>query len=424
MKMHCTQPQQMLEMLKLQQEILKTILSNQSTQKKAMDNIAHTQSAVISDIKDLKTTTAAPPVLVASPPSAIPQETLTPRLAPRMAPQDTSAPESRSARPQNPPTASQPANTTMAERVRQSMDQQTALESPQLQHEEQSCASSILYMGDSIFRNVYMEKIEKQAGAKVTVVKAYSSAYDSNKNNKFKSSNFTDLVPRELSKAKHDALVIQASSVDLTNYKTETNMEKQRQIAQTSNANMLSVATTATANHPEVQKVIVFERAPRFDELEELNEYANIDLYNQWLKCDKEFKDKIVIGKHNLKPHGRFARVQRLARWGDQRSHLKPDNLHLRGPSGRMKMTDSVLAVLASMGIIPEAGPTGYFKEHTSKSQSQPQEWQEAGGRRRGRRHGAGGDAAGRRQSRAPRRRQEEEPFQLPLRNRYLQGNY
>ena len=57
-------------------------------------------------------------------------------------------------------------------------------------------------MGDSIFRNVYMEKIEKQAKAKVTVVKAYSSVYDNNKKNKFKSSNFTDLVPKELNKAK------------------------------------------------------------------------------------------------------------------------------------------------------------------------------------------------------------------------------
>ena len=67
-------------------------------------------------------------------------------------------------------------------------------------------------MGDSIFRNVHMEKIEKQAKSKVTVVKAYSSAYNNNKNNMFKRSNFT--VPLQLNKAKYDSLVIQASSTD------------------------------------------------------------------------------------------------------------------------------------------------------------------------------------------------------------------
>ena len=170
---------------------------------------------------------------------------------------------------------------------------------------------------------------------------------------------------------------------------------------------MLSVATTAIANHPEVNKVVLFEIVPRFDELQELNEFANKDLEVQWLQCDKEFKDKINIGKHNLQPHGKFANVQRLARWGDQSQLRKPDNLHMVGPSGMMKMTDSILAVLASSGIIAEAGPPGYFKEQPDKTQSQPQAWQQAGGRRRGR---------------APRRRQEE-PFQLPLSNRYQQGN-
>ena len=39
---------------------------------------------------------------------------------------------------------------------------------------------------------------------------------------------------------------------------------------------------------------------------------------------------------------------------------MKPDNLHMVGPSGMMKMTDSVLAILASKGVIEEAGKTEY----------------------------------------------------------------
>jgi hypothetical protein len=259
-------------------------------------------------------------------------------------------------------------------------------------------------MGDSIFRNVYIEKIEKVTKAKVKVVKAYSASYDNNKNNIFKRSNFTDLLPEELKKHKHDAVVMQASSVDLTNYRAEPNKEKLRQIAQNSNANMLSAATAAVVNNPDLKKIVLFERTPRFDDLEELNIFANQDLHLQWQKCDTMFKDKIVIGNHNLKPQGPHAQVQQLARWGDPRKHQNPDQLHLKGSSGKMKTTDSILAGLVSAGLIENSLP-GYFKEKTDS-------WQQAGGRRKGKKQG-----------RAPHRRQEEH-FELPLHNRFGQGNF
>ena len=255
-------------------------------------------------------------------------------------------------------------------------------------------------MGDSILRNVHIEKVEKVTKAKVKVVKAYSSIYDNNKNNKFKSSNFTDLLPKELKKSKHDAVVMQASSVDLTNYRSEPNKEKLRQIAQNSNANMLSAATAAAVTNPELKKIVLFERTPRFDDLEELNIFANQDLHLQWQNCDKEFKDKIVIGNHNLKPQGPHARAQQLARWGDPRKHQNPDQIHLKGSSGKMKMTDSVLAGLATTGLIENSLP-GYFKEKADS-------WQQAGGRRKGKKQG----------------RRQEENFQLPLHNRFEQGNW
>ena len=166
---------------------------------------------------------------------------------------------------------------------------------------------------------------------------------------------------------------------------------------------MLSAATAAAITNPHLKKIVLFERTPRFDDLEELNIFANQDLHLQWQKCDLEFKDKVVIGTHNLKPHGPHARVQQLARWGDSRLHQNPDQLHLNGSSGKMKMTDSVLAGLVSAGLIENSLP-GYFKEKTDS-------WQQAGGRRRGRKSG-----------RAPRRRQEE-AFELPLHNRFDQGN-
>ena len=207
-----------------------------------------------------------------------------------------------------------------------------------------------------------------------------------------------------LKNRKHDAVVMQASSVDLTNYRSEPNKEKLRQIAQKSNSNMLSAATAAAVSNPELKKIVLFERTPRFDDLEELNIFANQDLHQQWQKCDNEFKDKVVIGNHNLKPQGSHARVQQLARWGDSRLHQNPDQLHLKGSSGKMKTTDSVLAGLAASGLIKNSLP-GYFKEKTDS-------WQQVGGRKKGNKQG-----------RAPRRRQEED-FELPLHNRFEQGNY
>ena len=396
---HVTLPNQVLNMLKKQQQAMNQILANQSTQEKTIAEIVLTQKVVLNDIKESKKTDVPGNV--------------------RQAPKKTSpcchtpTPASTSSSSVSP---NPPSHPTMAEIVAQPMQPTAAqpaqpLISSSQQHEPSthgilSSGSSLLYIGDSIFRNVYTEKIEKVTKAEVKVVKAYSSSYDNNRNNKFKSSNFTDLLPKELENNRHDAVAMQASSTDLTNYRAEPNKEKRRQIAQTSNSNMLSAATAAAASHPNLKKIVLFERAPRFDDLEELNIFANQDLHLQWQKCDKEFKNKVVIGNHNLKPHGVHAQVQKLSRWGDPRKHQNPDQLHLKGSSGMMKTTDSVLAGLAAAGLIDDAGPTGYFREKTDS-------WQEAGGRREGKNGG-----------RRPHRRQEEEPFQLPLHNRYGQGNY
>ena len=308
-------------------------------------------------------------------------------------------------------------------------DPQSSTSSPQQEatvlHATPQCASSMLFMGDSIFRNVHFDKVKKETRSNIKVVKAYSSVYDTNKNNKFKKSNFTDLMPKELEKAKHDVIVMQASSTDLTNYKDEKNKEVLRQRAQTSNANMLSVATTACATHPDIQKIILFERVTRFDKLQELNEFANQDLHSQWTKCDKEFKDKIIIGKHSLKPHGEFSQAQRLARWGDQRLHQNIDHLHLYGSSGKVQTTNSILSVLSSVGLtetlnLPKAGIKQPSSEpeapsRQSDSSRQSYSWQEARGRRRGK-------GKGRNTRRAPDHMQDS--FDLPLQNRWTQGNY
>ena len=44
---------------------------------------------------------------------------------------------------------------------------------------------------------------------------------------------------------------------------------------------MLSVATIAYATDPKVKQIVLFERTPMFDNLQDLNEFANQDLHSQ-----------------------------------------------------------------------------------------------------------------------------------------------
>ena len=140
------------------------ILTNQSTQEKTIAEIALTQKVVIGDFKEVQKTA----VMKTSPCNHTPS------------PPSTSD-SSVSPNPPSPP--------TMAEVVRQAR-QPPAMQPPVASSQQQEPAthgilyngSSLLYMSDSIFRNVYIEKIEKVTKSKVKVVKAYSSTYDNNKN--------------------------------------------------------------------------------------------------------------------------------------------------------------------------------------------------------------------------------------------------
>ena len=87
MSNHITQPIQVLEMLQMQKQILNTILANQSTQEKTIENIAHSQTVVITDIKELKRTAVlrkeAPRVQAGGPLMATPMEATVTMQAPR-----------------------------------------------------------------------------------------------------------------------------------------------------------------------------------------------------------------------------------------------------------------------------------------------------------------------------------------------------
>ena len=88
--------------------------------------------------------------------------------------------------------------------------------------------SKILLVGDSISSNLDITALEKATQSKLVTAKAYSSVHDTVSNNakqaaRFPASNFTDVIPAQLSKGKYKSLIIQSGSVDITNFNTKGN---------------------------------------------------------------------------------------------------------------------------------------------------------------------------------------------------------
>ena len=94
-----------------------------------------------------------------------------------------------------------------------------------------------------------------------------------------------------------DFLVMQASSVDLTNLPEGASEEYARQTALISSSNMITAAKTALRDNPSIKKVILMQTTPRFDSKHSLNKYAQNMLQEAKVKAQE---DKIVIGKHTL----------------------------------------------------------------------------------------------------------------------------
>ena len=145
-----------------------------------------------------------------------PQQQIPP--APQQMPQ---APQQLQAVPQQLPQAPQqllaaPQQLSLAPWQQQLGPQQPAPQGQtQAPKQATTCGTKMVWVGDSIAHHIDFEDIEKAVKTKIKKKKAYGSVKASSQ--KFPDSNFTDVVPRELSGQQADILVMQASSVDLTN---------------------------------------------------------------------------------------------------------------------------------------------------------------------------------------------------------------
>ena len=223
-------------------------------------------------------------------------------------------------------------------------------------NKQQQQEKKILFVGDSISRNVDIERLQDVTQSKIVTARAYSSIYDTvenvaKKSARFPGSNFTDVVPAELRKGDYQTLVLQAGSVDITNLNTKDNptnhAEYFRQETVMSARNFFQAGLNALSSSPSLEKVVLMKQIPRYDPATvdplcikpALSLLYNNTLTDLWMTSD--YKDKIIIGNHNIDCTGAI----REARYRQTKSN-KFDGIHLYGSSGRKAYTLSVLNIL------------------------------------------------------------------------------
>ena len=186
--------------------------------------------------------------------------------------------------------------------------------------------------------------------------KAYSAVHDIVSNvakqaPKFPNSNFTDVIPAQLSKSKFHSLILQAGSVDITNLQTTENpsnyMEYFKQEAIISANNLFTAAVNSLSTQPSLEKVVIMKQIPRYDPADVdplslkqvLSQLFNTTLSTLWMNCP--LKNKIVIGSHNIECSG----ARKESRYREPITG-RFDGIHMRGNSGRKFYTLSVLNIL------------------------------------------------------------------------------
>ena len=419
---HNSQSERVLEQLKLQEELLNSLLAGQAAQLQRVNAIALTQTCLIDDIKELKkNSSSSSSSLTPSQPSQAPVEEVLPAVR---------APAPSYLR-------------VAAGRQQERSQQQSAPVPPAPQARRNKKKNKLLMAGDSLLAHHHRELIKeatKSEVQEVQEVKCYAAVYSDDPAIKFRRKNFSDVVPAELEDNEYTAVLLQSSSVELTNLKGKSAApDLLRQTALVAARNMFDVATVA-ATYPTIEKVILAHAPPRIDEMREHAEYGNSELDKLWQEAEPALKDKISIGRHEYlrtKCPCRDSTCQlfpgpqgglEAARYGTQETHGSSyDGVHFRGSSGKISNTRSLIDILTSVGLASPLPRTSELEAGLS-SQGQVQ------GQGRGQRHYQGQNGQqglgqfqpwqqqGRRNGGRTKGKRREQPFQLALRNRF-QGN-
>ena len=158
---------------------------------------------------------------------------------------------------------------------------------------------------------IYSENAFKDS--RIKTVPAYSSVYNSSA--RWPEHNFTDVVNNALEnpgRDNFDVLIMSAPTVDIStaNLNPLDNTEAFQQQIIVSAQNMFSLAQSTLEKNKSLSKVILLEHPQRLDDQNvdptslkrNLTRLDNTTLFK--LRQSSPFKDRIVIGHHNLSSPG------------------------------------------------------------------------------------------------------------------------
>ena len=219
-----------------------------------------------------------------------------------------------------------------------------------------------LWVADSIHSNVDFDSLAKETDTIIKTVKAYQSVPGDSRAH-FPGKSFLEVVDKEVAKQDFRFLVLGGGSVDISILDTdgtlEPNIEDLKAKTITSASQLFCIAEACLHDYGHIQKVVLLNRTPRFDQNEndplrlkpQLSNLANSVYFELW--CKSKFRDKIVLGEHNLPLS---LDQDHLDIYGDPEKDADYDGVHFRGPSGRYALTSSIIAILRRAQIAK--GPT------------------------------------------------------------------
>ena len=221
---------------------------------------------------------------------------------------------------------------------------------PKDNFDQRSQKNKLLFVGDSLSRNLNISVIKNVTDMNVKRAEAFVIAKDDPKAS-FPAKNFTDIVPKELSQDCYSTLVLQGGTNEVSNLNISGNVTQKIEILKDeikkSSENMFELAQRSLSENSSLEKVIILKRIFRCDLPKDdpshirskLSEYGNRVYDDIWLS--KGCPGNIIIAQQPLECQGPLAE----SRYGSP-STKGYDGVHMRGRLAVQHYTGSFVNVL------------------------------------------------------------------------------
>jgi hypothetical protein len=175
--------------------------------------------------------------------------------------------------------------------------------------------------------------------------RAYCSTRDW-PNSRYTDNSLEDKVPELLSTREFTNLIIQAPCNDITNIKNVQNSYQRNSLAEQSSLNTVAIVEKALTEFSYLERVLILERPPRVDGLEELSDFSNKIL--RGAVQNSRMRNRIVV--RSLKSLQLTTEDRKVDIFGSP-SSAKSDGVHMVGKLGRQLYTDSVITAVNESGL-------------------------------------------------------------------------